>query len=367
MHVTKYIKILLFFSLLWASPAHLTGGAGNSFNLDIDNDGTTQALTDGLLVLRYLFGFQGSSLIENAVSASATRFTATDIKDYLDTNNSLLDVDGNGQTDSLTDGLLLLRYLFGFSGQSLIEASLAVDAERATSGEIESYVYAYLDSDGDGVTNANDAFPLNPQETVDSDGDGVGNNADSFPTNPGESVDTDGDGIGDNGDGFPLNELEWMDADGDGVGDNADAFPANVREWEDSDADGIGDNSDLFPNNAYESADYDADGVGDNSDAFPFDASEVRDTDADGIGNNADLDDDGDGVADELDIASDNASISKALAVNLDQVASIGLGNGLETPADPQGVGVGSLTKQWVTGLSELFEFDKNRHLFGQG
>ena len=366
MHVTKYIKILLFFSLLWASPAHLTGGASNSFNLDIDNDGTTQALTDGLLVLRYLFGFQGSSLIENAVSASATRFTATDIKDYLDTNNSLLDVDGNGQTDSLTDGLLLLRYLFGFSGQSLIEASLAVDAVRATSGEIESYVYAYLDSDGDGVTNANDAFPLNPLETIDSDGDGVGNNADSFPTNPGESVDTDGDGIGDNGDGFPLNELEWMDADGDGVGDNADAFPANVREWEDSDADGIGDNSDLFPNNAYESADYDADGVGDNSDAFPFDASEVRDTDADGIGNNADLDDDGDGVADELDIASDNASISKALAVNLDQVASIGLGNGLETPADPQGVGVGSLTKQLMTRFSKLFEFDKNRYLFGK-
>ena len=351
MHVTKYIKILLFFSLLWASPAHLTGGAGNSFNLDIDNDGTTQALTDGLLVLRYLFGFQGSSLIENAVSASATRFTATDIKDYLDTNNSLLDVDGNGQTDSLTDGLLLLRYLFGFSGQSLIEASLSVDAERATSGEIESYVYAYLDSDGDGVTNANDAFPLNPQETVDSDGDGVGNNADSFPTNPGESVDTDGDGIGDNGDGFPLNELEWMDADGDGVGDNADAFPANVREWEDSDADGIGDNSDLFPNNAFESADYDADGVGDNSDAFPFDASEVLDTDADGIGNNADLDDDGDGVADELDIASDNASISKALAVNLDQVASIGLGNGLETPADPQDADGDSPLATWAKDL----------------
>ena len=134
MRVTKYIKILLFISLLWASPAHLTGGAGNSFNLDIDNDGTTQALTDGLLVLRYLFGFQGSSLIENAVSASATRFTATDIKDYLDTNNSFLDVDGNGQADSLTDRLLVLRYLFGFSGQSLIEASLSVDAVRATSG-----------------------------------------------------------------------------------------------------------------------------------------------------------------------------------------------------------------------------------------
>ncbi|MBT6246696.1 MAG: hypothetical protein HOI43_14860 [Gammaproteobacteria bacterium] len=366
MCLTKYIKILLVVSLLWASPARLTGSDSNSFNFDIDKDGTTNALTDGLLVIRYLFGFQEASLIENAVSAHATRFTATEIKDYLDANNSFLDVDGDGQADPLTDGLLVLRYLFGFSGESLILASLSVDAERTTSGEIESYVYTYLDSDGDGVTNPNDAFPLNPQETVDSDGDGVGNNADSFPTNPGESVDTDGDGIGDNGDEFPLNELEWMDSDGDGVGNNADAFPANVWEWEDSDTDGIGDNSDLFPNNAFESADYDADGVGDNSDAFPFDASEVLDTDADGIGNNADLDDDGDGVADDLDIAPGNASISKALAVNLDQVASIGLGNGLEAPAGPQGVGAGSLTKQLMTGLSEFFEFDKNRHLFGK-
>ena len=125
MYLTKYIKILLFVSLLWATPVGLTESASTSFNLDIDNDGTTQALTDGLLVLRYLFGFQGTSLVENAVNTGATRTAATDIKDYLDSNNSLLDLDGNGQTDSLTDGLLLLRYLFGFSGQSLIEAALS--------------------------------------------------------------------------------------------------------------------------------------------------------------------------------------------------------------------------------------------------
>ena len=145
MCLAKYIKLLLAASVMWASPTGLTESGGSSFNLDIDNDGTTQALTDGLLVLRYLFGFQGTSLVENAVSTGATRTAAADIKDYLDTNNSLLDLDGDGQTDSLTDGLLLLRYLFGFSGQSLIEASLSADAERSTSTEIESYVYTYLD------------------------------------------------------------------------------------------------------------------------------------------------------------------------------------------------------------------------------
>ena len=34
------------------------------------------------------------------------------------------------------------------------------------------------DSDGDGVPDKVDAFPLDPNESVDTDGDGIGNNAD---------------------------------------------------------------------------------------------------------------------------------------------------------------------------------------------
>ena len=37
--------------------------------LDIDDDGTTMPLTDGILILRYLFGFRGSTLIAGAVGA----------------------------------------------------------------------------------------------------------------------------------------------------------------------------------------------------------------------------------------------------------------------------------------------------------
>ena len=60
-------------------------------------------------------------------------------------------------------------------------------------------------------------------------------------------MDTDGDGVGDNSDAFPLNAFEWADSDGDGVGDNTDAFPFNAFEWADSDGDGVGDNSDVCP------------------------------------------------------------------------------------------------------------------------
>lgn len=37
------------------------------------------------------------------------------------------------------------------------------------------------DADGDGVSDSNDDFPNNPDETTDSDGDGIGDNSDPFP------------------------------------------------------------------------------------------------------------------------------------------------------------------------------------------
>lgn len=44
------------------------------------------------------------------------------------------------------------------------------------------------DTDGDGVFDANDAFPLDPSESVDTDSDGVGDNSDALPTDASGSV-----------------------------------------------------------------------------------------------------------------------------------------------------------------------------------
>ena len=49
-------------------------------SLDIDGDGKATALKDGLLVIRYLFGFRGPSLVEGAVGAKATRTTPEEIE-----------------------------------------------------------------------------------------------------------------------------------------------------------------------------------------------------------------------------------------------------------------------------------------------
>ncbi len=52
--------------------------------LDVDGDGSLTALTDGLLVLRYAFGFRGATLINGAVNlAGCTRCDAAAIESYL--------------------------------------------------------------------------------------------------------------------------------------------------------------------------------------------------------------------------------------------------------------------------------------------
>jgi hypothetical protein len=84
---------------------------------------------------------------------------------------------------------------------------------------------APVDSDGDGVADADDAFPNDATETADTDSDGTGDNADVFPNDATETADADSDGTGDNADAFPNDASETADSDNDGVGDNADYAP----------------------------------------------------------------------------------------------------------------------------------------------
>jgi hypothetical protein len=52
-------------------------------DFDVDGNGATGALTDGLLTLRYLFGFRGATLVTGAVGAGCTRCDAPSIEAYL--------------------------------------------------------------------------------------------------------------------------------------------------------------------------------------------------------------------------------------------------------------------------------------------
>ena len=81
-----------------------------SGSLDIDGNENYDALTDGLLLLRGMFGLDGSALITGTIASDATYTESVDIESRIEILGDLADIDGNGEIDALTDGLLTVSY-----------------------------------------------------------------------------------------------------------------------------------------------------------------------------------------------------------------------------------------------------------------
>ena len=99
------------------------------FSYDIDGDGRADATTDGALIMRYLWGMRGEQLCSGIVAPGATRDCAA-IEDYLAAAGDRLDVDGNGRADAMTDAVIIIRYMLGIRGDSLCNGAIALDATR---------------------------------------------------------------------------------------------------------------------------------------------------------------------------------------------------------------------------------------------
>ncbi len=141
-------------------------------------------------------------------------------------------------------------------------------------------IFDLPDTDGDGVSDCEDAYPEDPDEWVDSDGDGIPDGEDAYPENPDEWADSDGDGVPDGEDAYPENPDEWADSDSDGVPDGEDAFPENPNEWADGDNDGIGDNADTDHDNDGMPTDWE-----DENGLDPYADDADQDPDGDGLSN----------------------------------------------------------------------------------
>jgi hypothetical protein len=131
-------------SVAGTAAASTTNVAHPDYNLDVDGNGTADALTDGILVLRYLFNPTGTWIYQDALGTGATRTTREDLRSFLDGGRAtVLDVDGNGTADALTDGILVLRYLNEPAGGWTYSDALGVGATRTTQEAIRAHLDQY--------------------------------------------------------------------------------------------------------------------------------------------------------------------------------------------------------------------------------
>lgn len=97
-------------------PAAITVSAGSLPNLDVDLNGQADALTDGIVIRRHLFGFAGGALVDGAVDPAGQRTDPSAIQNYLNSISTALDVDLNLNSDALSEGIMIMRNIFGFTG-----------------------------------------------------------------------------------------------------------------------------------------------------------------------------------------------------------------------------------------------------------
>ena len=108
--------------------------------IDIDGNNELDALTDGLLLLRGMFGLTGDALVNGVIGVNATYSSSADIESRIANLGNIIDIDGNGNIDALTDGLIILRYLFGIRGETMLSGVTATDSVRSTVVDVESYL-----------------------------------------------------------------------------------------------------------------------------------------------------------------------------------------------------------------------------------
>jgi hypothetical protein len=111
---------------------------------DFDQNGRVDALTDGLLFLRYAFNLRGSLLVGDGVVASDSPLTTAEIQSNLEKAEVIMDIDGNGSIGALSDGLLLLRYMFGIPDEMLVNGVIAADASRSSAEDISQHIELYM-------------------------------------------------------------------------------------------------------------------------------------------------------------------------------------------------------------------------------
>jgi len=97
-------------------------GVGPACILDLDGNQIVDPLTDGVLLVRAITGLTGTAVTNGAVGPNASRTTWMQMQPLFHAN--VLDVDGDGQTLPQTDGLMIMRAMFGLTGNAVTNNAL---------------------------------------------------------------------------------------------------------------------------------------------------------------------------------------------------------------------------------------------------
>ncbi len=134
------------YQILQNSEVMLTIEDNDDMCMDIDGNGEVTTLSDGIMLTRYLLGYRGNNLVDNNLGNNATRSTASSIVSYIESHISTgcYDVDGNGSLNALTDGVLLMRYLSDLQGDALTTDAIGAGATRTNSASIQNYLSSII-------------------------------------------------------------------------------------------------------------------------------------------------------------------------------------------------------------------------------
>ncbi len=315
---------------------------------DSDNDGWADSQDTHPNDMTQWSDIDGDGYGDNPGGTTPDACPATNGNSTLGNRYGCLDSDGDGWDDAI-DELPNVKHQWldqDADGYGDNATGPEPDACPGVPGTSTIDRYGCVDSDGDGISDENDAFPSDPTRASDVDGDGyddledgcmliAGNSnqdrlgctdtdgdgysdgdaqwtlidgSDAFPNEATQHADQDGDGFGDNPTGFEGDDCPTTsgtsfkdvfgceDEDVDGMSDTNDAFLGDASQWNDTDSDGYGDEingtqGDACPmeagtstNDVYGCVDSDGDGYSDLNDVWPNDSTQWYDDDMDGFG-----------------------------------------------------------------------------------
>jgi len=129
------------------------GSAGKcKCNFDVDDNGQLDALTDGLMIIRAGLGLTGPALTQGTIGPNANRTNPAAVLDFINANKLTgYDLDGNGTFDPVTDGLMILRYLFRFDGAAVVTGAVGSSATRTDWNAVNAFLASGCDACRDGI------------------------------------------------------------------------------------------------------------------------------------------------------------------------------------------------------------------------